>query len=215
MTPGELIRTRRKALGLTQSRLAAAAGTNQQTIDKIEKDAIRHSRFFARIAAELGLRLEELIPDAVPSQPASVIPGSILTGARDLPVHAAAEAGKGQIVVTSDAVDWVMRPAPLANVRGGYGLIVVGESMVPEFEPGDTALVNPHLPPIAGSTCVFYTVVQDGGEVRATIRRLVRDTREAWLVRQWNAPEGEKAELKLAHAQWTKCHPTVGKYSRR
>src|SRR6185295_16562687 len=137
MTPGELIRTRRKALGLTQSRLATAAGTNQQTIDKIEKDAIRHSRFFARIAGELGLRLEELIPDAVPRQPTSAIPGTTLTGARDHPVHAAAEAGKGQIIVTSDAVDWVMRPAPLANVRGGYGLIVVGESMAPELEPGD------------------------------------------------------------------------------
>src|SRR5437016_10049945 len=147
MTPGELIRARRKALGLSQAKLAQAVKTNQQTIDKIEQGTIKHSRFFRNIAAVLQLSWDDLEPSDISSlAPSGVIPGKSLAGARDLPVHASAEGGKGQLIVTSDAVDWVLRPAPLANVKGGYGLIVVGESMCPEFEPGDIALVNPHLP---------------------------------------------------------------------
>jgi len=214
MTPGEIIRSRRKELGLTQAKLAEAVGTNQQTIDKIEKDAIRHSRFFARIAATLGIPVHEIDATAVAPAPHSVVPGSALTGARDLPVHAAAEGGKGHLVVTSDPVDWVLRPAPLANVRGGYGLIIVGDSMAPELEPGDTALVNPHLPPLPGVTCIFYSEGDDA-QVRATVKRLVRFTTEAWHVRQWTPPPGEKPEVKLLKSEWSKCHCTVGKYSRR
>jgi transcriptional regulator with XRE-family HTH domain len=214
MSPGEIIRGRRKQLGLSQAKLASAVGTNQQTIDKIEKDIIKHSRFMARIAHELGLRLEELDPESFPGSPTNVIPGEVLAGARDLPVHAAAEGGKGQIIVSSDPVDWVLRPAPLANVRGGYGLIIVGESMVPEFEPGDIALVNPHLPPVPDVTSVFYSEVQEG-EVRATVKRLIRVAPDAWHLRQWNPPSGEKPDFRLARSEWTKCHRTVGKYSRR
>ena len=214
MSPGEIIRGRRKQLGLSQAKLASAVGTNQQTIDKIEKDIIKHSRFMARIAHELGLRLEELDPESFPGSPTNVIPGEVLAGARDLPVHASAEGGKGQIIVSSDPVDWVLRPAPLANVRGGYGLIIVGESMVPEFEPGDIALVNPHLPPVPDVTSVFYSEVQEG-EVRATVKRLLRAVPDAWHLRQWNPPTGEKPDFRLARSEWTKCHRTVGKYSRR
>jgi transcriptional regulator with XRE-family HTH domain len=214
MTIGEIVHSRRKMLGYSQAKLATAVGTNQQTIDKIEKDIIKHSRFLPKIAHELGLRLEELDPESFPGTPTGVIPGEALAGARDLPVHAAAEGSKGQMVVSNDPVDWVLRPAPLANVRGGYGLIIVGETMCPEFEPGDIALVNPHLPPIPDVTCVFYSEANDS-ELRATVKRLVRVTPDAWHLRQWNPPDSEKPDFKLARTEWTKCHRTVGKYSRR
>jgi transcriptional regulator with XRE-family HTH domain len=214
MTAGEMIQTRRKALGLSQAKLAASVGTNQQTIDKIEKDIIKHSRFLPKIARALGIELAQLDPDSYGSTPTSVIPGEAFDGARDLPVHTSAEGGKGQIIVTSDPVEWVVRPAPLATVRGGYGLIIVGESMLPEFEPGDIALVNPHLPPVPDTTCVFYSEVADG-EVRAMVKRLVRIAPDAWHVRQWNPPGGDKADFKLGRGEWTKSHRTVGKYSRR
>jgi transcriptional regulator with XRE-family HTH domain len=214
MSPGELIRTRRKALGLSQAKLAAMVGTNQQTIDKIEKDVIKHSRFIPKIARVLGIPLPQIDPDSYGSEPTSVIPGEALAGERDLPVHAAAEGGKGHIIVTSDPVEWVMRPAPLATVRGGYGLIIVGESMCPEFEPGDIALVNPHLPSVPDTTCVFYSEVNEGS-VRASVKRLIRVAADAWLVRQWNPPAGDKPDFKLPRSEWPKAHRTVGKYSRR
>ena len=85
--------------------------------------------------------------------------------------------------------------------------------MIPEFEPGDLAIVNPHLPPIAGVTCIFYE--EKGGEARATIKRLRRQTQDAWLVRQWNPPDGKKEDFALRRADWPICRRTVGKHSRR
>ena len=92
-------------------------------------------------------------------------------------------------------------------------MYITGESMIPEFEPGDLAIVNPHLPPIAGVTCIFYG--EEDGEARATIKRLRRQRQDAWLVRQWNPPEGMKEDFALRRADWPICHRTVGKHSRR
>jgi phage repressor protein C with HTH and peptisase S24 domain len=84
--------------------------------------------------------------------------------------------------------------------------------MVPEFEPGDIALVNPHLPVVLDTTCIFHAARED--EVRATIKRLRRKTGDTWYLRQWNPPEGTKAEFTLSRKEWPICHRVVGKYSR-
>src|SRR5215472_12047247 len=117
------------------------------------------------------------------------------------------------ITVTSDAVDWLPRPPPVAHVRRAYGLYVTGESMVPEFEPGDIALVNPHLPVVTDTTCIFYGASKEN-EVRATIKRLRRKTGDTWYLRQWNPPDGTKADFTLSRKEWPICHRVVGKYSR-
>jgi len=140
-------------------------------------------------------------------------PEAVELGRQDLPVYASVEGGAGIIVVTSDPVDYVRRPAPLANVREGYGIIVVGESMVPAFEPGDTVLIHPHLPP-APDTDVVLTREVDG-EIRITVKRLLRVTSTHWHLRQWNPPGGLKADFSLLRSEWQKCHRVVGKYSRR
>ncbi|MDB5544115.1 MAG: Phage repressor protein contains Cro/C1-type and peptisase s24 domain, partial [Hyphomicrobiales bacterium] len=53
MSPEE-IRARRRALGWSQAQLAAAAGTNQQNIDRIERGVVSHAR--ALPAIEQALR---------------------------------------------------------------------------------------------------------------------------------------------------------------
>jgi SOS-response transcriptional repressor LexA len=141
------------------------------------------------------------------------VPGSVsLTSQRDLPLHSSAEGGAGFIIVTRDAVDWLPRLPPVADVRRAYGLYITGESMVPEFEPGDIALVNPHLPVVPDTTCIFYGARED--EVRATIKRLRRKTGDTWYLRQWNPPDGTKADFTLSRKEWPICHRVVGKYSR-
>jgi transcriptional regulator with XRE-family HTH domain len=52
MSPEE-IRARRLALGWSQTQLAAAAGTNQQNIDRLERGAVRHARAMPAIEAAL------------------------------------------------------------------------------------------------------------------------------------------------------------------
>lgn len=211
---GEIIRTAREARGMTQAELASKVATKQQTIDKIEKGTIKHSRLFPRIALELRLDIGKLVPDlATKVQPDGLSQGpDFRSNTRDFPVHASAMGGPGEIIVSADPVSWVMRPTPLIGVSKSYGIIVVGESMIPEFWPGDTALINPHLPPERGATFVFYAEAE--GEVRATIKHLLRWSERVWHVRQWNPSKGRGMEFTLSRSEWGKCHRVVGKYSK-
>lgn len=206
-----LIASTRKALGWTQGELGKRVGSTQQTIGKIERGIIEESSLLPKIAGVLEIDLKRLIPDLAPAaEPRSLIPERDVRGnIEDLPVHVATEGGPGEIIVDTNPVTWVVRPAPLANVARAYGIIVVGESMVPEFEPGDIALVNPHLPATAGHTYVFYA--EGNGETRATIKRLVRVSNGIWHVRQWNPARGRKAEFTLPRKEWGKCHRVVSK----
>jgi phage repressor protein C with HTH and peptisase S24 domain len=139
-----------------------------------------------------------------------VRPAADLFGPADLPVFGTAEGGKGALIVTDQAVDWVVRPEPLLRVRDGYGIIITGDSMSPAHESGSTALVNPHLPPRAGDTCIFRSHADDGA-VHMCIKKLVRITDDAWHVSQHNPPKS----FKLKRTEWQECHVTVGNYSRR
>jgi transcriptional regulator with XRE-family HTH domain len=205
-----VIREARIRRGFSQEELAKKVGTTQQTIGKIETGKIKGKSFFPRLSLELGVSLPEIDPSLPKNAFGGVIPGDQLAGDKDLPVHAAAAGGKGAIIVSTDPVEWVARPQPLLRVKDGYGIIVIETSMSPEFEPGDTALVHPHLPPTIGSTCVFYTERQDG-TVEAVIKRLRRFTADSWYVEQFSP----KRSFTLKRAEWQKCHVTVGRYIRR
>jgi hypothetical protein len=137
--------------------------------------------------------------------------GQQLYGDRDdLPVYGIAQGVGGCLVITNDAVKWVVRPAPLLRVRDGYGIIVTGHSMAPKFENGSTALVNPHIPYEIGDTCVFRHR-QDDGTVLIQIRELRKFNDETWFVRQYK-PE---RDFSLKRSEWRDCHVTVGSYFSR
>lgn len=230
LPPGALIRAARKAHTpkLSQHGLAKLAGVSQVAIKKIESGETRKSKFLPKIARVLSIPLEKLdrslsvdgseepakVPARENKQPLATIPGGDLIGAKDLPVHASAQGGRGALVVSSEPVDWVSRPEPLSRVKDGYGIIVSENSMSPEFESGDIALVHPHIPPIKGRTCVFYSENADG-TVEACIKRLRRETPDAWHVTQFNPLKGQKRDFVLKKSEWQKCHVTVGNYKRR
>ncbi len=141
---------------------------------------------------------------------ADITPAAHLMGDRDLPVFGTAQGGKGAVVLTNEAVDWVLRPDSLLRVKDGYGVIITGDSMAPEHKSGSTALVNPHLPPRAGDTCIFRNHADDGA-VQMCIKELVRQTNDLWYVKQ-HTP---KKAFTLKKAEWQVCHVTVGNYFRR
>ncbi|MCC7047175.1 MAG: S24 family peptidase [Alphaproteobacteria bacterium] len=118
------------------------------------------------------------------------------------------------MVVSSDIVDYVRRPEPLARVRDGYALHMVGESMVPAYEPGDLLLIHTHLPPARGTDVVLYGTDASGHEV-VTVKRLVRLTDTDWHLMRHNPAAGESKEFKLPRKMWAKCHRVVGRYNRR
>lgn len=155
-------------------------------------------------------RARSAVPLSQSNLEGASIPGAELVGQADLPVFGTAQGGRGALILTNDPVDRVVRPDPLLRVKDGYGMIVTGDSMSPEAKSGSIALVNPHLPPRAGDTCVFRRVEDDGTEL-ACIKELRRFTDAVWFVRQHNP----KRDYTLKRSEWQICHVVVANYGRR
>ncbi|VIO73856.1 S24 family peptidase [Bradyrhizobium ivorense] len=141
--------------------------------------------------------------------PARLVPNSELFGLQaDLPVYGTAQGGPdGAEIVSEYAVDYVARPVMLLKVRDAYGMIVTGDSMSPEHKPGSTALVNPHLPPRVGDTCVFRN--ETGGTTVALIKEYRGQTDTLWRVRQHNPQK----DFTLKKSEWKVAGRTVGNYA--
>lgn len=210
---GEILKDARQGLGLSQAQIAAEIGVTPQAVSQWERGTsspdLENLRALAK-ALGVASTPAEL---AQVQQDVTRIPRDQLQGRSDFPIYVSAEGGPGQIIVTPEEVDWMPRPAPLANVRGAYGLIVTGDSMEPEYRHGDTALVNPHLPAVGGEVYVFYAEKQ--GEARATIKHLRRAAVDKWHVSQHNPPDGQPKEFTLPRREWQWAHRVLGKYSRR
>jgi phage repressor protein C with HTH and peptisase S24 domain len=128
---------------------------------------------------------------------------------QELPVYGTAQVPGGAFTVTAKPIDWEARPDFLARREDAYGLIVSGDSMDPECKNGSTVLVDPHLPPKNGDTCVFRSK-KDNGDMTATVKVLVRSNEQSWFVRQHNPPK----KFELRRSEWQDAHTVVGNYSR-
>ncbi len=126
---------------------------------------------------------------------------------RDLPVYAAAEGGAGEMVVDSEAIDFVPRPWFLGTVKKPYAVRVVGESMIHAYEPGDIVIINPKLEHARNKNHIFVSG-EDQGEFRASIKRLRGWSETDWQVEQFNPPK----KFNLSKKEWPKALRIVGKY---
>jgi transcriptional regulator with XRE-family HTH domain len=151
----------------------------------------------AKLAGEFKAKEPTVVkkPDRNPS-----LPG--------IPVFAAAEGGKGELVISTEPIDYVTRPWYLGEVQDAYAVVVTGESMVPAYEPSDIAIVNPRLSYLRGKDHVF-TMKSEDGSFKAMLKRLVKVTEDEWLVEQFNPPK----QIKLPRNVWGGAKRVVGKYS--
>jgi transcriptional regulator with XRE-family HTH domain len=207
------IRSRRTLQNWSQKELAQRAGVSQQLINALESERVRSSKFIRDIAAALGCSIADLEPSygGMAEDSRSIIGVDGRSG--ELPIFAAMQADIGTVVISEQSIDFIDRPQPLLNVRGGYGVIVADNYMFPEYEIGDFALVNPHLPPVPDTTCIFYS---DNTELKfACIRRLYAIAPDCWTVKAWQAADGLEAVTELKRDVWLRCHRIVGRYCHR
>lgn len=186
--------------GGRQAALASAVGVSQPTVSRWLKGATPDPAQEARLRAILS-------DSPAPAQSMGGMQQALAFGERDLPVYAAVEGGPGELVISRDAIDFVARPWFLGQVRDGYGVYVVGESMAPAYVPGDMAIVNPRAPQLLHKTYIFCAEPEDG-TFTATIKRLVGQSPTHWKVEQFNPP----LVFELAKAEWPKAVRVVGKY---
>jgi phage repressor protein C with HTH and peptisase S24 domain len=128
-------------------------------------------------------------------------------GEQDLPVFAAVEGGPGVMVVSTDPIEYASRPLALKHVPDSYAVLVVGDSMEPAYEPGDMVIVHPRKPAVKGKNAIFVSDEQHG-EFRASVKRLVQDTKDKWLVKQFNPPK----EFHLEKRDWPRALRIIGKF---
>lgn len=209
---GAKIKAARDARGLSQAQLGALIGVKQASIFSIESGETARSKFLPEIIRELGIAPEEvgLPPDHSGGAATSLPPIGDPYGPKDFRIFSAAEGGEGEIIRSPDPVDWWPRPIEVAQVKGAYGMYIVGESMVPEFKPGHVAVINPNLPHIAGKPYIFYGETESG-QVRATVKELRRHTGDNWFVTQHNPPPGQKHDFTLPRKIWREAHRIVGR----
>lgn len=205
--------------------VSLAAGLNETYV----RDALKRNRGklenLRKVAAVLGHSPEWLTEDT-PTPDAhdkgsrgtsfkpNIVPGKDLVGARDFPIFGAAQGGDGNVILSTDPVEYVKRPAILEGVPGAYGMLVSGDSMEPVYEQGDMLLIHPGLPPVRGRDAVFFDHFHGGsieGNAEAMVKRLVGWNTDEWHLKQFNPPR----EWSVLKGDWQKCHVVVGSYKRR
>jgi transcriptional regulator with XRE-family HTH domain len=237
-TIGQAVRDRREEMGLSQAQLAAKVGIKQSSLHAIENGSTLKSKFLPDIAKALEVHLEPLtmgillgVNFSEPDQPGSrsvfrsngaaqaafssggspQIPGDQLVGERDLPIYAATAGGDGHMIVTTDVIERVRRPANLEGVVGAYGILVVGDSLAKAYRHGDMALIHPGLQPLNDEVHVFYDHDPKTGEGESMIKNMLSYTTDKWRLEQFN-PE---RKFTVDRVDWPIAHRVVGKYNRR
>jgi phage repressor protein C with HTH and peptisase S24 domain len=207
----------REMKGFSQPDLARRSGCSQQLIGALEKGTTRSTKFLPKIAAALevdpgaldsdwaGIQAPEAAADRVAFPPVADP-----YGPKDFRIYSAAEGGPGEVLRSVEPVDWWPRPIEVQRVTGAYGMYIVGESMVPEYRPGQVAVINPNLPHIADRSYIFYAETEDGS-VRATVKLLRRQSADQWFVTQHNPPAGQKNDFTLPKKLWRVAHRIVGR----
>jgi transcriptional regulator with XRE-family HTH domain len=223
----DLITEARNKRGISQAKLAKAIGVSQAIIGKIENHQVESTKILDRLITFFDLERDAFPPEAfgIPDftkdlqafgaaqarqplpefarDPAYWAAAVGLVG--DVPLYASAEGGAGSLIIERDPIGTEKRPHALQGVKGGYAIFIVGESMVPEIEPGDTLFINPKMPVLQNTSCVFYSNKNE--EPTATVKRYLRDGDGTWIVRQFNPAR----EFELDKSEWAVRHRIVSK----
>ncbi len=166
-TVGQRIHRRRLELGVSLNDLARALGKNRSTVYRYENSRIEKlpSDALEAIAQALDTTPEALMGWNAPREatPQSVIPARSL---KPMPIIGSVRAGwNGLALEELQGVDY----ADVGTPADYFFLRVTGDSMAPQINPGDLALV--HRQPTADSGDIVVVIV--GGEM-GTIKQFLR-----------------------------------------
>lgn len=169
-----MIKSRRKALKMTQDELALLVGVSRVSISQWERgDTSPKGPNFLKLAKTLGVAPESLLlgeNDEVGSSRGfnNVEPAVIPQGSR-VPILSYVQAGhwRGmceQATSFDGNVEYVAASVDIGPC--GFGLWLRGNSMTPFFNEGDLVIVDPDEQPRPGD----YVVAKNGGE-EATFKK--------------------------------------------
>ena len=199
----EWLNHRMLAVSGKKAELAAKLGIHPSAVTRIfaGKRQIK-SQEVPVVAEFLGVGTDQRIQNFVKSEneanPATTVVPEERRNTRDLPVYGAAEGGNGGMVVTPEAIDWIVRPGAVANSKDAYAVYIVGDSMEPRIEHGEIVVVHPNRPVRQRDDIILVKHEPDGSWL-ALCKRLIRWNKTEWTVFQYNPQK----EFNLSRSEWS------------
>ncbi|POO54347.1 hypothetical protein CPJ18_02295 [Agrobacterium rosae] len=224
----DIIRIKRKEMGLTQKAFGNLFGVQQTTISDWEKGKISMMRNWQKLAKELGLsesdfldlmaeataeseKQERMIPALRQAMgPMGTATAKIFaapkppSGERDVPILGRSKGGsEGEFEFNGQVMGWEWRPPHLVGVSEAYATYVDGESMYPRYKPGETVWTNPPKSYARGDDVIVQLAPkEEDGVPRGFIKEFVRWEPSFLVVFQFNPPE----EIKYPRDQIVSVH---------
>ncbi len=194
----QLVENRMREKGLKPGPVSRQIGRNHAYLHQYLKRGIPRElaeRDRERLAPLFDLDPDELRSEApagakVATRKDRAMPSQIGVAAIELsptvPLMGQGAAGPdGGFPFNGERVTDVPAPPALARIRTAYAIYVVGESMLPRYEPGELVFVDPTKPVIKGN----YVVVQlagEAGDVAGYIKRYLSRDNHALRLDQLN-----------------------------
>lgn len=94
----------------------------------------------------------------------------------------------GDFSLNGQTVGYARRPAGIARIRNVFAVHVIGESMVPRYEPADLLYCGGRAPVPGDDVVIEMFPKGDEAVGKAYIKRLVRRTASEIVCRQFNPP---------------------------
>jgi transcriptional regulator with XRE-family HTH domain len=174
-TIGEKIKEAREARKWSQADVAKAAGTIQQTIDRLERGETKLSRKLPAILRALGLNQEA----SAVERDLNTMAANGIMGEDEMPAYAIMDEPGGVLRLTAIKVRNERRIASVISTPGAYGAFMRGTSMAPIFRPGELLLVDPLRAPRAGDRAIFRDADDQASIVK--VGELLSETADAWI----------------------------------
>ena len=158
-TFAERVRMAREHAGLTQAQLAEIVGMSQPGIQKLERSG-GASKFTIQIASACGVSSEwlatgkgEMVDASAPRKPGfDVNIEPIDEPIRTVPLISCVAAGKMTGITDPYALGAYEKKVPVLvdTSKFAFALRIQGNSMAPEFVPGDIVIIDPDVTPQPG-----------------------------------------------------------------
>lgn len=117
----------------------------------------------------------------------AVVTGEVAKRGVKIPLYGAVVGGEdGEFELNGNRLDHVFAPPSLSGIPEAYAVQVVGISMLPRYEDGETVYVNPKRRPVRGDYVVAEIQKDEHGPKLAYIKRLIKHTQAELVLEQFN-----------------------------
>lgn len=182
-TLGTRLKNLRKSKKLTQQQVADAIGVSKTSVIYWEKDEnLPKYDSLMTLAQILGVTSDYLLNGKGSDSLDKNVSAPFPIAGRLVPVISWVQAGTwtnaDSVPMGTEFKEW-LPPNPKCG-KNGYGLIVVGESMSPDFRPSDKIYVNPDFQ-ISDLKTGDLVIVACDGETEATFKKLIVESNGMYL----------------------------------